>query len=64
VLAVQGEDDEYGTLEQVRAIQRRLPKTRLLAIPECGHSPHRDRPELLTLEAGRFILAHAPLFEP
>ena len=56
VLAVQGADDEYGTLEQIRAIERRLPKTRLLVIPECGHSPHRDRPALLSREAGRFIL--------
>ena len=32
VLAVQGEDDEYGTLEQIRGIARRLPKTRLLVI--------------------------------
>ena len=55
VLAVQGESDEYGTLEQIRAIARRLPKTRLLAIPECGHSPHRDQPALLAREAGRFI---------
>jgi len=56
VLAVQGADDEYGTLEQIRAIERRLPKTRLLVIPECGHSPHRARPALLSREAGRFIL--------
>jgi len=60
VLAVQGEDDEYGTMAQIRAIARRLPKTRLLVIPECGHSPHRDRPALLSLEAGRFILASRP----
>jgi pimeloyl-ACP methyl ester carboxylesterase len=58
VFALQGEDDEYGTLEQIRGIARRLPKTRLLAIPECGHSPHRDQPELLIREAGRFILEH------
>jgi pimeloyl-ACP methyl ester carboxylesterase len=58
VLAVQGEDDEYGTLEQIRGIARRLPKTRLLVIPKCGHSPHRDQPELLIREAGRFILEH------
>jgi pimeloyl-ACP methyl ester carboxylesterase len=56
VLAVQGENDEYGTLEQVRGIVRRLPKTRLLVIPNCGHSPHRDEPALLSREAGRFIL--------
>jgi pimeloyl-ACP methyl ester carboxylesterase len=56
VLAVQGEDDEYGTLEQIRGIARRLPKTRLLVLPKCGHSPHRDQPERLIQEAGRFIL--------
>ena len=56
VLAVQGTDDEYGTLDQVRGIARRLPKTRLLVLPECGHSPHRDQSELLIREAGRFIL--------
>jgi pimeloyl-ACP methyl ester carboxylesterase len=59
VLAVQGEDDEYGTLEQVRAIVRRLPKTRLLVIADCGHSPHRDQPEILSREAGRFIVGPA-----
>ena len=61
VLAVQGEDDEYGTLAQIHAIARRLPKTRLLAIPRCGHSPHRDQPQTLTREAGRFILDHNDL---
>lgn len=60
VLAVQGEDDEYGTLAQIRGIQARLPKTRLLTIPKCGHSPHRDRPDLLATEAARFILEHSP----
>lgn len=56
VLAVQGENDEYGSLEQIRAIHRRLPKTRLLVMAGCGHSPHRDQPERLIREAGRFIL--------
>ena len=32
VLAVQGEDDEYGTLEQIRGIARRVPQTELHAI--------------------------------
>ena len=45
LLAVQGLDDEYGTLEQIRGIARRVPQTRLLEIPDCGHSPHRDQPE-------------------
>lgn len=55
VLAVQGEDDEYGTLEQIRGIQRGAPRTRLLILPQCAHSPHRDQPEVLSREAGRFI---------
>jgi pimeloyl-ACP methyl ester carboxylesterase len=59
VLAVQGEDDEYGSLDQIRGIQARLPQTRLCVIPRCGHSPHRDQPALLSAEAGRFILDHS-----
>ena len=58
VLAVQGAQDEYGTLAQIRGIQARLPKTRLCVIPKCGHSPHRDQPALLSSEAGRFIHQH------
>ncbi len=59
VLAVQGAEDAYGTLAQIRGIQARLPKTRLLVIPKCGHSPHRDQPERLSAEAGRFIHEHS-----
>lgn len=59
LLAVQGEDDEYGTLEQVYGIARRAPQAEVLALPRCGHSPHRDQPEALEREAGRFIKRHA-----
>jgi pimeloyl-ACP methyl ester carboxylesterase len=45
VLAIQGLDDEYGTPEQIHALQRCLPQTRSLLLPDCGHSPHRDQPE-------------------
>lgn len=58
LLAVQGEDDEYGTLEQVRGIARRVAQTRLLVLPDCGHSPHRDQPAVLTREAADFIHRH------
>lgn len=44
-LVIQGENDEYGTLAQVKAIQRRLPNTQTLILPKCGHSPHRDQPK-------------------
>ena len=59
ILAVQGEDDEYGTLAQIRGIQDRLPQTRLCVMPQCGHSPHRDQPAQLSAEAGDFILRHS-----
>ena len=55
VLAVQGVDDEYGTLEQIRGIARRVPQTRLVELAHCAHSPHRDQPERLIAEAGAFI---------
>jgi len=55
VLAVQGQDDEYGTMEQVRGIARRLPQTELLELPSCGHSPHRDQPERLIAAVTDFI---------
>lgn len=55
VLAIQGVDDEYGTLEQIRGIARRVPGTRLLELPACGHSPHRDRPDAVIAAATDFI---------
>ncbi|WP_245929723.1 alpha/beta fold hydrolase [Leucothrix pacifica] len=47
VLAVQGVNDEYGTLEQIRGIARRVPQTQLLELADCRHSPHRDQPAAL-----------------
>jgi pimeloyl-ACP methyl ester carboxylesterase len=45
-LLIQGADDEYGTLAQVEAAQSTIPATVTTAIlPDCGHAPHRDRPE-------------------
>jgi pimeloyl-ACP methyl ester carboxylesterase len=55
VLAVQGLDDEYGTLEQVRGIARRLPRARVLELPACGHSPHRDQPEAVIAACQAFM---------
>jgi pimeloyl-ACP methyl ester carboxylesterase len=55
LIAIQGLDDEYGTLEQIRGIARRLPWTRLIELPDCGHSPHRDQPVRLIDEVTRFI---------
>jgi pimeloyl-ACP methyl ester carboxylesterase len=58
VLAIQGVDDEYGTLEQVRGIARRVPQTQVLELAACGHSPHRDQPQAVIEATTRFLRAH------
>jgi pimeloyl-ACP methyl ester carboxylesterase len=55
VLAIQGRDDEYGTLEQLRRLARRVPQTDLLELSDCGHAPHRDQPARVIEAAARFI---------
>jgi pimeloyl-ACP methyl ester carboxylesterase len=46
VLVVQGECDEYGTLEQVRAVARGVAgPIETLVLASCGHAPHRGAPE-------------------
>ena len=61
VLAVQGVDDEYGTLDQIRGIARRVPHTQLLELPACGHSPHRDQPQALTNACREFFTKHVTI---
>jgi pimeloyl-ACP methyl ester carboxylesterase len=51
VLAIQGHDDEYGTMAQLDEIARRVAgRCELLKLEQCGHSPFRDQPEQ-TLQA-------------
>lgn len=59
VLALQGEGDEYGTLEQIFGIERRVPGAKAQALADCGHSPHRDQPQELGRLAARFIRTRA-----
>jgi pimeloyl-ACP methyl ester carboxylesterase len=55
VLAIQGIDDEYGTMEQIRRIRQHLPSAQLLELADCGHSPHRDQPEKVIAACAQFI---------
>jgi len=55
VLVIQGENDEYGTLAQVQAIQRRIPATQTKILSNCGHSPHRDQPAATVAAITKFI---------
>jgi pimeloyl-ACP methyl ester carboxylesterase len=45
LLAVQGFDDEYGTMAHLEGIKRHVPHAELLKLADCGHSPHRDQPQ-------------------
>lgn len=57
VLAVQGLDDEYGTLEQLDRIARRMGPGQLsrIELADCGHSPHRDQPDAVLAETAVFL---------
>lgn len=55
VLAIQGEDDEYGTMEHLNRIATQVPDAELLKLPNCGHSPHRDQPEAVIQATVRFV---------
>ncbi len=61
VLAIQGINDEYGTLAQIRDIQSHVPHTQLLELANCGHSPHRDQPQALTEACAQFFKYHVSL---
>lgn len=59
--AIQGEDDEYGTVRQVEAIAQgvRGPvETRLL--PGCGHSPHHQKKDETLALMIAFLRKHLP----
>lgn len=56
VLAIQGHDDEYGSMAQLDEIQRRVRGTcELLKLQACGHSPFRDQPEKTLAAVKRFL---------
>lgn len=56
LLFIQGEADEYGTLEQVnRTINQVRGKTKKLIISDIGHTPHREAPKLTFDAAIDFI---------
>lgn len=60
VLAMQGEEDEYGTMAQLAAIARGVKgPCELVKLPACGHAPFRDQPER-TLEAVVGFIGHLP----
>jgi pimeloyl-ACP methyl ester carboxylesterase len=57
ILAIQGMDDEYGTMAQIEAIARQAyasPAVELLKLADCRHSPHRDQATAVIEAISRF----------
>lgn len=59
LLAIQGLDDEYGTMAQLDELALAAPQTVQLRLADCGHSPQRDQPER-TLDALAAFLQPLP----
>ena len=55
LLAIQGVNDEYGTMAQIDGISRAVPHTHLVKLEDCGHSPHRDQPQAVIDAVKNFI---------
>ena len=43
---IQGLNDEYGTMLQLDEIALVAPHAQQVRLADCGHSPHRDQPQL------------------
>jgi pimeloyl-ACP methyl ester carboxylesterase len=58
VMAIQGEDDEYGSMAQIEAIAAQAsaaPDVELLKLADCRHSPHRDQTQAVIDAIVRFV---------
>ena len=55
VLALQGEDDAYGTLRQIDDIVPAHGRIERHALAGCGHSPHKDQPQKVLAQIVRFL---------
>jgi len=57
LLAIQGVDDEYGTMAQIDNIATQTPQAHLLKLERCGHSPHRDQAEAVIGAVRTFVVS-------
>ncbi|MGE4281232.1 MAG: alpha/beta fold hydrolase [Magnetospirillum sp.] len=61
VLVIQGEDDEYASLEQVTIVRDLVPGgAQTLVLPQCGHSPQKDQPDQVADAIIAFVSALMP----
>jgi pimeloyl-ACP methyl ester carboxylesterase len=63
VLVLQGDRDEYATSLQMDALRPLAPQMRLVQLTDTGHTPHRERPEVVLDDIADF-LRHLPEGRP
>jgi pimeloyl-ACP methyl ester carboxylesterase len=54
-LAIQGQQDQYGTVAQLESIGKYAEKTQIEHIPDCGHIPHFQTREAVMEMMAKFI---------
>ena len=59
LLAIQGCDDEYASMLQIDKIKEAVPRTQLVKLTQCRHSPHRDAAGAVNDAIAAFIAAHS-----
>jgi len=58
VLAVQGEEDEFGTQAQVDSILQGVAGSSSWIAPQCGHTPHAQAEDAFLEKVSVFLQAH------
>jgi len=61
-LAIQGDQDEYGTLLQLELIKSAVPGLQIQILAGCGHSPHIAQPGAVIAATTTFIESLPPRF--
>tara|TARA_Y100000588_G_scaffold368385_2_gene436192 strand:+ start:2170 stop:2976 length:807 start_codon:yes stop_codon:yes gene_type:complete len=65
LLLIQGREDEYGTPQQLREIERAVLSTpQTMELRDCGHSPHFDCADETMAAIAEFYRQTAPAKEP
>ena len=57
VLIVHGEDDRLVPLRNSKRLTALIPHSRLVILPECGHSPQEEMPHRLVSSVQEFLAA-------
>jgi pimeloyl-ACP methyl ester carboxylesterase len=59
VLAIQGAQDQFGTLAQLERIDRHVRRAELVILDDCRHVPHEEQPQAVLDAMLSFLERHA-----